>query len=411
MDHRHRPLASHRAPARDQVTTLVLLGALAGSSTLGCESVIGADFGSARLRPKTSTEAGVEGGSACQLAVPPSRPTLAPSTDAVEFTIVVRSVDIGDVSADAGATTVAPRGYDMDGVCTTSQRSTSCAPRPWVGSVTLDGPGGRDNAVGQLLVEQQKIFGLRVLGSDITNEALTRGVDPPIGVLRIRGFSGFSEDDHVEVDWFVATTLAATTDGGTATAQPPAFDTTDRWPVFADTVANGSAATAGATVSHYRDANAFVSLRRLVAHFDQGEIPMRGVFFAVTNVSLTGDLQRDPVTGVWALENGVVEARGSTDVLMSLIPEIASKVFGVSICTDDQSNYPRIKRYVCSSADLPEVIGSPTSAPCTGSSVGMSIVTAPASLGNLVPRPPRASPCSPATDPRQDTCAVPVGGG
>lgn len=377
----------------------------------GCESVIGADFGAARLRPKAQTEAGVEGGvTTCNLLVPPSRPALAPTTDAIDFTVVVRSIDLGDVAPDAGLATPLLRGYDIDGVCSRSQSTSSCTPQAWIGAVTLDGPRGQDNAVGQLIVDQQKVFGVRVLGSDITNDALVHGIDPPVAVLRVRAYSGFSEDDHVEVDWYVATTLSATTDGGTAAAVSPAFDTTDRWPIFSDTVQNPSAATGADTVSLYRDANAFVSKRQLVAHMDSAQMPMRGVFFDVTDIWLTGDLVRDTVSGQWTIENGVIEARGSVDELLSLVPDIASRVFGVTICTDDQANYPKIKRYVCGSADLPQVKGAPATSPCTGSSVGLSINTSSASLGNLVPRPQRTSPCTQATDPQYDKCIVPVGG-
>lgn len=398
------------SPLREVATRFVKwIGLFTAGTTvasLGCESLIGADFGAAHLRPK---EAGVEGGATCNLLVPPSRPALAPATDPIEFTVVVSAIDLGDVAPDGGVATPLLRGYDMDGVCSTSQATSSCTPQPWIGSVTLDGPRGQDNAVGQLIVDQQKIFGTRVLGSDITNDALTHGVDPPAAVFRIRSYSGFSEDDHVEVDWFVATTLSATTDGGTTTAVSPAFDTTDRWPIFSDTVQNPNVATAADAVSLYRDSNAFVSKRELVAHFDAAQIPMRGVFFDVTDVSLTGDLDRDAVSGEWTIDNAVVEARGSTDGLLSLVPDIAWTLFGVTICTDDQANYPKIKRYVCGAADLPDVKGAPATTPCTGSSVGASIKAAPASLGSLVPRPVRTT-CAPTTDPKTDTCAVPVGG-
>ncbi len=57
-------------------------------AALGCETIIGADFGAARRAPASAV---------CRPSQPPERPAdLSPATDTVDFTVVVRSLDLGD---------------------------------------------------------------------------------------------------------------------------------------------------------------------------------------------------------------------------------------------------------------------------------------------------------------------------
>ncbi|HEX7671735.1 MAG TPA: hypothetical protein VF395_19210, partial [Polyangiaceae bacterium] len=85
--------------------------------------------------------------------------------------------------------------------------------------------------------------------------------------------------------------------------------------------------------------------------------------------------------------------------------------FGVSLCTDNQANYPTGKRYICESARRSGSLrGAPPDTPCVGSSVG-AFTTAPASLGVLVAPETRPALCTPTTDPRNESCAVPPSGG
>lgn len=404
----HRRLATHFA-----LTSSLL------SLTVGCESIIGADFSGARLRPARLRDASTDANSAeamppCNPLVPVERqPDMAHATDTVEFTVVVRTVDYGDDAPDAGSPAYASRGYDLDDTCTAGLRTSSCTPRSWIGSVTADGPRGQDNAVGGLLAAQAGVFGRQVVGSNFLNAAVARGEDAPVGVLRIRGFGGLSEDDRVEVDWFVAAPPLVTPDGGTRPATVPAFDAGDQWPILSPSVADPTVATAAATVSLYRDPTAFVTRNQLVAHFSTLIFPISNVYFTVTDAVLTGEIERDPVSGIWMLINASFAGHGRTDDLLGVIPEIVQTLFGSSVhlCTDDQANYSQVKRYICGSADVPATRGARPDSACVGSSVGASLVTAPATLGAIVEPVPRPELCPPATAPKNDTCATPPGGG
>lgn len=389
----------------------VMLPAVLGAA--GCETILGVDFGSARLAPPLAGDGGdasaAEGGALtdatrCDPIVPPERPADLPqATDTVEFTLVIRSVDFGDSEPDAGMGGYFAIGYDQDGVCTgRGSGGPSCVPRPWLGNVRRDGPHGEDNSLALLMIDQAKVFGVTAVGSTVANDDVAHGVDAPMGILRVRAFGGLSKDDHVEVDWFVADRLGQGGDAGVA----PAFDETDVWPIVADTVEDPKAASAADTVSKFRDANAFVVKNVLVAHLANVQVPLRHVPFELSDLTLTAELSRDPASGKWGMSKTMVGARTTADGLLHVIPQIAFQAFGVALCTDNQANYPAVKRFICSSADLPATRGEPTSAPCAAASFGMTFEAAPAKLGKLVSLPALPISCAPSVDPRGDTCAT-----
>ena len=123
---------------------------------LGCQTIIGADFESAKLAPSQS---------ACELATPPVRPAhFSSAADAVDFTVVIDRLDFGDTTPDAGKSR--PVGYDMDGLCSEMDGPLACKPYSWLDTNAEDGPGGRDDAVGHLLKEQKSLFGISLIGSE-----------------------------------------------------------------------------------------------------------------------------------------------------------------------------------------------------------------------------------------------------
>jgi hypothetical protein len=91
-----------------------------------------------------------------------------------------------------------------------------------------------------------------------------------------------------------------------------------------------------------------------------------------------------------------------------VVPQIAYVEFGVPLCTDNNANYPKVKRFLCESSDLPASLGDPPTSRCTATSAGMRIETAPATLGPIVTPPPVPNPCPPETDPHNDSCDVPA---
>jgi hypothetical protein len=209
----------------------------------------------------------------------------------------------------------------------------------------------------------------------------------------------------VEVDWFATTALAggAGSDAGVA----PKFDATDRWPVLTTSVVDPSIANSSDAVSLYRDAQAFVTKNVLVARFPRIVIPLSNVYFELQGVALTAELKRNQVARTWELDNVVLSGGTSTNGLLGVVPTIAAVVFGVPLCTDNNANYPTVKRFLCESADLPSTPGEPASSRCALTSVGAKMQTSPASLGPIVPPPVLPHPCPNETDPHGDSCDIP----
>jgi hypothetical protein len=260
------------------------------------------------------------------------------------------------------------------------------------------------------MLNQMSTFGVSAIGSAPTNDAVRVGRDAPIGVIRIRGFGGLGEDDHVEVDWFAVSALKGPGDGGVSGGDaggiPPRFDSSDQWPVLSSSLANPTVTDPRNMVSTYRDARAFVTKTTLVARFPRVSMPLSNVYFDVDDVALTAGIRR--VGGSWRLEDVVLSGTTPTNRLLGVVPHIAYVLFGITFCTDNQANYPKVKRFLCESSDLPATLGDPPSSACEATSMGARMETRPASLGPVVPPPPIPSPCPPETDPRQDSCAVPA---
>ncbi|HEX4335317.1 MAG TPA: hypothetical protein VH062_05350 [Polyangiaceae bacterium] len=368
------------------------LGTLSSLALFGCQSIIGADFGS------------VQAAKVCVPLHAPTRPADLPmATDTVDFTVVLDELAFGDDGPDAGASRSV--GYDQDGVCTVPGGPPSCKAYPWLDAKPLlDGDDGRDDAVGGLFAAQKAVFGGALIGSDEENAGVMAGTSAPPGVLRVRGFSGLATDDHVVVELFQAAALdfgdsAELADGG---MRRPALDATDHWPIVRATLTEDDAGTDVA--SSQRDDDAFVVDSTLVAHFDHLLLPMHNIYVEVSKAVLSGHLAYDASTG-WVLRDGTLAARILTDFLLGFVPLATRSTVNVSLCTDDVANYQVVKKVLCGAADLPAKDDDPDSS-CEFTSLGLGFQSSPASLGPVVDIVPPPSPCSPDTDPGRDTCAT-----
>ena len=377
-----------------------LAAVCASIAALGCQTLIGADFGSARPAPAAASTSPV-----CKLEGVPKRPADLPmAADSVAFTAVIDQLDLGDETSDAGA--VAAVGYDLDGLCTTASGPPSCRQYSWLDQApAVDGPGGRDDGIGNLFKAQRTILvGNALISSSEENAGLVSGATAPVGVLRIRDFSGLVSDDRVVVELFQAAAYDAVPrpSGGDAGGALPRFDESDHWPIVRDTLLDSDG---GDPESAQRDESAFVIGGQLVANFDKLRLPMHNIFLDVSKATLTGDLSRDKKTGRWTLQNGTLAARLETRALLAFAPLATITQVGVALCKDDALNYDKVKRFMCQSADLPAIDGDPKS-DCTYTSLGMHFQTSPASLGPIVEVSPLPDPCPPDQDPATDTCDV-----
>jgi hypothetical protein len=374
---------------------------LAAATGAGCESVIGADFGGAEPRLVDAGGAAGTGGAgdpSCVLAQPPERPAIPAAGDDVEIVFVMKAIHFGDGLDASGRPEYLDLGYDLDGLCTGPGREAAgCTAPDWLDLDLRDGDRGQDNSVGKLLLSQEATFAASIITSDQLNANVADGINAPTSVLRIRDFGGLGEDDRVEVDWFVTGALGS----------PPTFTGADAWPVLASTLADPEASTGAATVSHFRDPNAFVTQRVLVARFERVQIPLLDVYFNVQDLVLTGRLNPVIGTGEWRLEDGILTGWTTSQELLRVIPLIAESSFGVSLCTDNAANYPTVKRFICAAADLAEDGSTDGSALCLRHSVGARFEAAPGALGAPIAAPPQEGRCPPETDPANDTCAAP----
>src|SRR5687767_14912675 len=114
-----------------------LVGCLA---QLGCTSLDGLS-----QKPLEATES-------CELVHAPGYPVInGQPGGSIEIVAAVKAYDHGENDNEAGTRRYRTMGYDLDGTCTRLGQGRSCIRREWSTADDSDGPGGRDNAVGDSL--------------------------------------------------------------------------------------------------------------------------------------------------------------------------------------------------------------------------------------------------------------------
>jgi hypothetical protein len=347
----------------------------------GCESVIGFDFDA------------VEPAAPCHPARPNAPPGVTDAGGNVEFTGVVIDAAYGDGQDAQGQPNFVTQGYDLDGLCTGPNGPASCTPPAWIKSPETDGANGRDNGVGRMFAAQDERLGVTLVSSDNLSPLVNAGTHAPNGIIRVRGYNGFHEDDQVEVDWFVA--LAPGLQGQRAFV--PAFDGSDQWPLDEDTL--DGTTDDGAPRSLYRDTKAYVSGYQLVAHFSRIELPLANVYFEAHDVILTSQITQT-ATSATRLQKGLVAGFVPMASFLDVIPLTAAAITGLSLCRDS-APYPGIKNFICVAADSP--LDRSSGGECDAASFGIAFETAQVMLGPAAPPPMLDNPCN---DP-PDTCSTP----
>jgi hypothetical protein len=355
-----------------------------GIAVTGCESVLGIDFDAVEQAPN-----------ACHHASPNPPPAVQNAGGDIEFTAVVIDAQYGDGVDANGKANFLSQGYDLDGLCTGPNGPASCTPPAWVGYPETDGTDGRDNGVGRMFSAQNALFGLTLVSSDYLSPLVNSGEHAPNGIIRVRGYNGFHEDDQVEVDWFVALAPAAQGDGSFA----PKFDGSDVWPLDADTL--DGTTDDGAPRSLYRDTAAYVSAYQLVAHFPRVQIPLANIYFEAHDVILTSQITETATTATM-LKNGILAGTIPMATFLDVIPLTAAAITGQTSLCRDSPLYPDIKHFICVADDSP--LDRPSGGECDAGSFGIAFATAPVVLGSSGPPPVPENPCE---DP-PDTCSAPA---
>jgi hypothetical protein len=369
---------------------------------LACETLIGAEFDDVRRRSGPKLDAGADvdagfDGPSCDPIEPPGPPSVQNAPGDVTLTNVITTVDYGDAQ---GTKAYLEIGYDLDGRCTNRGDPPECLPEAWTEGDPTDGPRGQDNGVGKLLAIQYDLFGVAPITSETESAEIKKGKRAPFALLRVSGFSGFSEDDEVRVEWYSALRFDQ------AQGPPaPKLDGNDAWPVAAFVAdLDAGAADAGASPSVHVDPAAYVTHSTLVARFPMLKVPLANVWFEVRDVVLTAKLTPEPGGGFLKLYDGTIAGRARMDELLWVVPYITKSLLGLELCTDNP-NYATAKSYVCSAADIPFGSTPPANGVCDGISFGLNFQTDAAQLGPTISVPPPALMCELAKDPSSDTCA------
>jgi hypothetical protein len=361
-------------------------GSIAAAALLGCQTLIGADFDQAKLRQ--------DEGSSCDSARPPGPPSVSGTPGDVELIAVITSLDYGDEADATGTRRHQSIGYDVDDRCTNRGDPPECEPPEWTDGDPTDGPRGQDNGVGRMLAVQEEVFGLAAITSSTESAGIVAGSRTSPGVIRLSGYSGFSDDEEVRVEWYKALPFSK----GPAGSDGPKLDGSDEWPLAAS-------APLGTEPVRFVAETAYVSGHTLVARFSRMELPLANVTFDVRDMVLTAKLAPEPGKPVRRMVDGVVAGHSAADDQLRVVPLITFSVFGLELCTDNP-NYRKVKRYICGSADLP-LDPAASTGPCDGISFALEFQTHPAKLGPAIPLEKIPAPCPAEADPGRDTCAVP----
>jgi hypothetical protein len=349
---------------------------------------------------------------ACNLLVPPARNMTSEAGGAVELTYVMRTVDLGDVPGTDGEPGYRHLGYDLDGRCTSAGDPPTCN-NPMRPSPTQDGIQGVDDSLGEMIANVVVKFGQVIITSALVNDQVNHGILPPTSILRIHGYDGFQNDDHVDVDWLFPVLRSASDagdDGGSdaPTGTPPAWDGTDMWPVQPSIFIqppSPDGTIAGGAVLERKSTDAWVSKYRLVAKFPDG-IPFRFWHFTVGlyDAVIAADLFPNTATGQFELRKGVISGKASIHDVFALIPIMTKQSpAGFAICTDS-ALYADIRDWMCSFPDLVSAPPGSSMPKCNMLSVALGFETSTAIVSGTMIEESPAKLCPPDTDPGVQAC-------
>ena len=340
---------------------------LATFVAIGCEQIIGANFGQ-------TTEM-------CTHVAPPGPPPDGAPGGSTDFLVAATSINFGDLPDGGFDDTL---GYDLDGLCTFHGQGPPCMLAPWTDAgVVHDGPNGQDNGIGRFVAYQEEIVGVQSLSTSALTSAIQQDQNAPPLILHITGYDGFPTST-VTAEWLLP--AVNTGDAGSRWQVPdgglPTFDYAGRWP--AD--------------------RAYVNSSHLVAHFSNGpairiaNIPLPTkdvtVVASVVNTSLGQDQDGVKVVG-WT----------SMQTMFATLPNFTQQINGQAACTNNPA-YPGVKGIYCSIADVLADGGVSPSTLCDGISFAVKLTVTPVNIGSSVTET-LPSLCEAGTDPGNDTCDTP----
>jgi hypothetical protein len=323
----------------------------------------------------------------------------------LDFTVAISELDLGD-AIDAGAPPYLSFGYDLDGTCTSQNTGSSCIESASA-MPHVDGPGGRDNAVGQDLYNANVQNGGVASATQLANGSRDTGVLQL--AIRVKSDDPRGASGAVEVDYY-GVTFHARGDGG---SESPRWDGTDAWDVYNTWLAPaGDGGTYDIDRPAYRDTSAYVTSTAapeagaaaiLVSHVDRlllGGAPS----FHLARVVMTAEVAK--VDGGWVLRNGTFAGRVPIDDLLHSLTYVRDIYTNQPFC-QNAGGYAVAKLVTCGYADISYLGPDDSSRPCDGASWAWQFPTSvPISLAGIGPALPVAVPpsCAPGGSPADDQC-------
>jgi hypothetical protein len=308
----------------------------------------------------------------------------------LDLVLPMHSVWYGTGSVDdAGNPRYESIGFDLDNTCTGEGEGPSCAEPLWATGPHHDGFEGIDNAIAQ--VQWQP-------GTQDSDTQTANGVNI---VLRVRGYSGETDDDQVEVSVYYSPGLSPREDGGL----DPLWGGQDRWAVVPGSLQPaGPGSTPSVDRPRHLDAHAYVSDGVLVARLEEALYPalFTGAPVPSRDVVIAAALRRG-ANGLWQLQNGTYAFRLELKrVLYDLAWEPLGPGGAYQLC-QFPDNYVSQARGYCAFADIAFDNNSPT-APCDALSWAFGFDAIQARLGDPMEFSPPPLTCDPTVHPEAASC-------
>ena len=342
-------------------------------ATASCAAIFGFDRLSEGPPETDSASDAIASGDAgmdprCALPGYPARPSLD-AGGTKEVIGALRRLDFG-IAVGGGAAT--PAGYNLDGVCTDSVATSSCAFDAG-SSIPSDLTLGVDNAGFPLFSTLSRY------SSTFDTAAINQGIlDGLYGAtIRITDWNGLPDDDSVFVEVFPALgVIGDSPDGGVA------FDHNDHWGLD-DRYRLYPAAEASKNYS----TKAYVAGGQLVAPFDMAFTlgvlvtqDVKPLDVVLSGAIMTGQLSADEDAGASFLAGGVITGRWNTASFFKQVRQIYVKngndIIKNTVCEEADAGrklYDTVKQFTCGGLDVRTDSVDNQGLPCDAISVAAKI--------------------------------------
>jgi hypothetical protein len=331
--------------------------------------------------PDGGNEAGPAG---CAHATYPPPPESATEGGAIDFTVALRSVDLGE----AGGT---PTGLDLDQTCTCHfNEGPSCIYPDYADKDHCDDPEGRDNSIAKMFETIQTFLGPEKFGSKHFSDRAETGKWSLL--VRIYGYNGEPNDAQVTVAIYPTT-------WNNAAVPAPTWDGNDVWPASAASLEDGVTLEK----PRFTDPKAYVTNNTLVGSLPEVFINLSGsggdLGVRLTAGTVMGRIEK--VGERYNLADGVVAARWKTSDMFKVTSSIEAG--DQPLCNDGSFTYTSFKDLLCGHVDIASTLGGPT-ADCDALSFGMKFSAEAVLLGSPYTPEDDEPKCIPEQDPANDSC-------